>query len=66
LVQKIEVQLVDDLDGTSAIATVRFGLDGKTYEIDLNEKNEAKLRKALTPFMEKGRYVKPTRKRVAK
>jgi hypothetical protein len=65
MAQRIEVQLVDDLDGTVAQQTVKFGIDGKTYEIDLNDKNEAKLRKALAPFMEKGRYVRPTRKRVS-
>lgn len=51
--QKVTVQLVDDLDGTSSddITTVTFGLDGTQYEIDLNAKNAAKLRNQLDDFI---------------
>ncbi|HEX5541517.1 MAG TPA: Lsr2 family protein [Micromonospora sp.] len=45
----------DDLDGTEGAETVRFGLDGVQYEIDLSEKNEAKLREALAPFVDAAR-----------
>lgn len=41
----------DDLDGTEGAQTVKFGLDGVQYEIDLSEKNAAKLREALAPFI---------------
>jgi Lsr2 len=34
--QKIQTLLIDDLDGSEAEGTVRFGLDGTEYEIDLN------------------------------
>jgi nucleoid-associated protein Lsr2 len=34
---------------------VRFGLDGTEYEIDLNKKNAAALRKNLAPFVEHAR-----------
>ncbi|GAB3089891.1 Lsr2 family protein [Nocardioides zeae] len=37
-----------------------FGLGGATYEIDLNDKNAAKLEKALAPFIEAGRKVGKT------
>jgi hypothetical protein len=43
-------RLVDDLDGSDAVETVRFGLDGVSYEIDLTEKNAAALRKALEKY----------------
>ena len=33
------VTLVDDLDGSEAIGSVAFALDGASYEIDLSEKN---------------------------
>jgi len=33
--QKIQTVFIDDLDGSEAEATVRFGLDGAEYEIDL-------------------------------
>ena len=36
LAQKVQVLLIDDLDGSEAERTVRFGLDGTEYEIDLN------------------------------
>jgi hypothetical protein len=47
MAQKVLVQFVDDLDGTSAddVATVQFGLDGVSYEIDLNAANAERLRK---------------------
>ena len=30
-----EIRLIDDLDGHEADETVEFGIDGKSYEIDL-------------------------------
>ena len=49
MAQKINVILVDDLDGSDAVETVSFGLDGSQYEIDLSKKNAEVLRKALAP-----------------
>jgi hypothetical protein len=43
--------LVDDIDGSAATETVTFGLDGATYEIDLNEAHAADLREVLAPFL---------------
>jgi len=57
------VKLIDDLDGTTAAETVKFGLDGVSYEIDLSAKNADKLRSVLAPYMEKGSRV--DRRRVA-
>jgi len=42
--QKVTVSLIDDLDGDKADETVEFGLDGKSYEIDLSTGNAGKLR----------------------
>jgi hypothetical protein len=36
--------LVDDIDGTEAVETVTFSLDGVSYEIDLTAANAKKLR----------------------
>ena len=47
--------LEDDVDGGKADETVRFGLDGTTYEIDLSDKNADSLRKAFSPFLEAAR-----------
>ena len=44
--------LVDDLDGSEAVETVAFGLDGKAYKLDLNKKNAAALRKLLARYVE--------------
>lgn len=45
------VSLVDDIDGSQGVETVSFGLDGASYEIDLNEKNAKKLRDAVATFV---------------
>jgi nucleoid-associated protein Lsr2 len=50
-------KLVDDLDGGVAHETVRFGLDGQLYEIDLSSKNAKKLRSELATFVEHGSRV---------
>jgi Lsr2 len=52
---KITVALEDDLDGGSADETVRFGIGGMQYEIDLNKKNARAFRKQLAPFVEHAR-----------
>ena len=51
MAQKVHIVLVDDLDGSEASETVSFGLDGTSYEIDLNDENAAKLRDALAGFI---------------
>ena len=51
MAQITQVRLVDDLDGGAAAESVSFSLDGKSYEIDLNEKHAAALREAFAPFV---------------
>ncbi len=51
MAQKIQVLLIDDLDGGDAEGTVRFGLDGVEYEIDLSAEHAEALRRALAPFV---------------
>jgi hypothetical protein len=53
--QKVTVSLVDDLNGDSADETVVFGLDGKSYEIDLSAGNADKLRSALAAYVSAAR-----------
>lgn len=55
MAQKVQVLLVDDLDGGEADETVTFALDGKTYEIDLTTSNADKLRTLLEPYAKNGR-----------
>ncbi len=57
MAQKVNVLLVDDLDGESeATETVRFGIDGRDLELDLSADNAAAMREAL------GKYVDAARK----
>jgi hypothetical protein len=55
MAQKVQVLLVDDLDGSEATETVAFGLDGASYEIDLSSPNASKLRKELAHYVEHAR-----------
>lgn len=57
MAQKVNIILVDDIDGSDASETVTFGLDGTTYEIDLNDSNAAALREALSGYVGHGRKV---------
>jgi hypothetical protein len=64
MAQRVNVVLVDDLDGDDASETVTFALDGVDYEIDLNEENAAALRDALARYIEAGRRVGGRRRKV--
>ncbi|MEU5340343.1 MULTISPECIES: Lsr2 family protein [unclassified Streptomyces] len=55
MAQRVVITLSDDIDGSEAAETIAFGLDGKSYEIDLNQANAKKLRRALEPYLEAGR-----------
>lgn len=57
MAQKVQVVLVDDLDGGEAEETVSFALDGVSYEIDLNTANAARLRDELAPWIGHARRV---------
>ena len=63
MAQKIQTLFIDDIDGGEAEGTVRFGLDGTDYEIDLSTKNAAALRKALTKYIEAARRAPGASKR---
>ena len=55
MAQKVNIILVDDLDGGSADENVKFGLDGVNYEIDLSAGNAAELRSSLERFINAAR-----------
>ena len=61
MAQRVNVILVDDIDGSDAVETVSFGLDGVDYEIDLSAKHAGQLRDALAVYVGHGRRA--TRKR---
>jgi hypothetical protein len=64
--QKVQTLVVDDIDGSAAEGTVRFGLDGTDYEIDLNPKNAQALRDALAPYVTAGRRASGAARRPAR
>ena len=55
MAQKVTVELEDDLDGGPAVETLRFGLGGSEYEIDLSKKNASKFRRQIAPYIEHAR-----------
>jgi hypothetical protein len=57
MAQKVQVLLVDDLDGGPADETVTFALDGVSYEIDLTTANAATLRDAFGTWVGHARKV---------
>lgn len=63
MAQKVNVVLVDDIDGSPAAETVTFGLDGITYEIDLTDDNAARLRDSLAEWVGHGRRVGGARRK---
>jgi hypothetical protein len=60
--QKIQTLFIDDLDGSPAEGTVRFGLDGTDYEIDLNAEHAQELRSTLVRYVEAARRGPGTRR----
>ncbi len=60
------IQLFDDLDGQAIPEggeTLQFGIDGKSYEIDLAPANATLLRETLAPFVKHGRRLSESPRR---
>jgi len=55
--QKVQILLVDDLDGGEATETVEFGIEGVSYQIDLSNANARKLRDVLAPYVAEARRL---------
>ena len=51
MAQRVQYLLVDDIDGTEAVETVSFSLDGVSYEIDVTAANAKKLRNDLSSWV---------------
>jgi hypothetical protein len=66
MAQKIQTLFIDDIDGGDAEGTVRFGLDGTDYEIDLNAQHTEDLRNTLANYVAHARKVGGTAKRTAR
>lgn len=57
MAQKVQVILLDDLDGGDADESLSFGLDGVDYEIDLSTTNATALREAFGEWVANARRV---------
>src|SRR5215831_19287163 len=55
MAQRVSDELEDDLDGGPADETLRFGLGGTDYEIDLSKKNASRFRRQIAPYLEHAR-----------
>lgn len=66
MAQKVNITLVDDIDGSEASETINFGLDGAAYEIDLNEGNASALRDALSAYVGHARRISGTTRRTSR
>ena len=66
MAQRIQTLLIDDLDGGEADGTVRFGLDGTEYEIDLSAAHSDELRKALEQYLAHARRIGGTARNAAR
>src|SRR4051795_2163045 len=62
MAQRVNVVLVDDIDGSDAAETVSFALDGVDYEIDLSDKHAAELRDAVALYVGHARRTGGRRK----
>ena len=61
MAQRVQTLFIDDLDGSEAEGTIQFGLDGTSYEIDLNTKHAEALRKSLARYVKASRKISATR-----
>ena len=66
MAQKIQTLFIDDLDGSEADGTVRFGLDGTDYEIDLNAAHAQELWDALARYVTAARRAGSSARRPAR
>lgn len=56
------VELVDDIDGSTATTTIEFTVNDKNYIIDLSEENAAAFNAVLAPYIEHARRARATKK----
>jgi hypothetical protein len=57
MAQRTQIVFTDDLDGSEASETIRFGLAGTQHEIDLNAEHADQFRNAIQPYISSGRKI---------
>jgi hypothetical protein len=63
MAQQIQTLFIDDIDGGPAAGTVRFGLDGTDYEIDLSAAHSEELHQVLAGYVARARKAAGTARR---
>src|SRR3984957_11166849 len=63
MAQQTQTLFIDDIDGGPAEGTVRFGLDGTDYEIDLSTAHSEELHKVLAGYVTHARRAAGTARR---
>jgi nucleoid-associated protein Lsr2 len=53
--------MMDEIDGSQADETVRFGLDGEAFELNLSKAHAEELRRSLEPYLKTARKTGSTR-----
>ena len=66
MAQRVQVILIDDIDGSEADETVTFSLDGANYEIDVTSRRAAELREGLAPWIASARRANARPSRAAR
>ena len=66
MAQRTQVLYVDDIDGSEAEGTLRFGFGGTDYEIDLNKEHADQFNEAVGPFIAAARKVPSSARKSAK
>jgi len=57
MAQNVTVVLIDDIDQSEAAETVRFGVDGTAYEIDLSAEHASELRSTISRYITVARRI---------
>ena len=60
------VTVTDDFDGTEGASTVRVGLDGREWEVDLSPTNGKELRDFLQHYIDVGRRLSQSGRAVSR
>jgi hypothetical protein len=63
--KQTQILLVDDIDGGEATATVRFGFEGVSYEIDLSQQHADQFASAIGPYLKAARRAPHARRRTS-
>ena len=53
--KRVEIEVIDDIDGKPAAETITFAFRGVEYDIDLSAKNVAAMEKAFAKYIDKAR-----------